>query len=90
MYGNTSRMWPFTKRRTDDDLATLTRRIDDMESAFRRLEVEWMDTLDRLKRLAGRVSKRAEREADDDDATTGRLPTIAQLRLAGRDPFHRR
>jgi hypothetical protein len=46
-----------------DRLATLSRRIDDMESSARKLHAEWTDTYDRLNRLVGRMVKRAERDA---------------------------
>ena len=75
-------------RATADALATLARRLDDAESALRRLHVEWTDTLDRVTRMAGRVAKRAERarEVDDQDqdAPTNGAMTPAQVEVAKR------
>lgn len=46
----------------DDRLSTALRRLDDAESQLRLLKTEWLDTLDRLERIAGRLAKRAERD----------------------------
>lgn len=56
-------MWPWKRKASTDPPATADRRLDDLESQFRMLKGEWLDTLDRLERLAGRLAKRAEREA---------------------------
>jgi len=45
-----------------DRLATLSRRVDDVESDARKLRADWLDTLDKLHRQAQRVAKRQERE----------------------------
>lgn len=58
-------MWPFSKRAAADDrLSTLSRRLDDVESKARTLTAEWLDTLDRIERVLGRLVKRGERERD--------------------------
>jgi hypothetical protein len=81
-------MWFWNRH---DDLRTLERRIDDLESAFRRLQAEWVDVYERFKRIAGRIDKRAERERDQEDApeVNNKLPTVAQLKANGRFPFGR-
>jgi hypothetical protein len=50
--------------------------VDDIESDARKLRGEWLDTLDRVNRLAQRVAKRAERELKslDAEAQTGTEP----------------
>ena len=45
-----------------DSPSTAARRLDDVESQVRMLKTEWLDTLDKLERLVGRVAKRAERD----------------------------
>ncbi len=55
-------MWPWKRRIDEDPVRTLTGRVDDVESAVRRLKTEWLDTLERIERIAGRLSKRAQRE----------------------------
>lgn len=57
-------MW-FKKKRIEEEdrLATLARRLDDAESQVRMLKTEWLDTLDKLERLTGRLAKRAQRDA---------------------------
>jgi len=45
----------------EDRLGTLTRRLDDAESKVRTLTTEWLDTLDRIERILGRLTKRAQR-----------------------------
>lgn len=61
-----TQMWPFRRAGSDsthdDRLATLSRRLDDVESKCRTLGLEWQDVLDRLERLAGRVAKRGQRD----------------------------
>lgn len=47
-----------------DRLGTLSRRLDDVESDLRRMKGEWLDTHDKLAKLAGRLRKRAERELE--------------------------
>jgi hypothetical protein len=46
---------------TADLLRTLSQRIDDSERVLRGLKTEWLDTLERLERIAGRLAKRAQR-----------------------------
>lgn len=59
-------MWPFSRRVRlaaveDDRIATLSRRLDDAESKVRGLTTEWLDTLERIERVLGRMVKRSER-----------------------------
>jgi hypothetical protein len=44
-----------------DRLGTLSRRLDDIESRVRTLTSEWLDTLDRIERVLGRLVKRGQR-----------------------------
>ncbi len=63
----------FRSKRSEvkDDLETLRRRLDEAESAIRLLKTEWLDTLDRIERIAGRLAKRAVRDAPRDEAPDG-------------------
>lgn len=74
MYGH---MWPFGTRKERsaavDDTGTLGRRLDDLESGFRRLRGEWEDWHEKMLRLAGRITKRAEREAGLSDERAPRV-----------------
>ena len=80
------------EKRTADAVQTLVRRVEDLDSALRRIQVEWSDTLDRLTRMAGRIAKRAERAqlrlepVDDDqgDAPMNGAMTPAQVEVAKR------
>jgi hypothetical protein len=58
-------MWPWRKRvqESPDTQGTLGQRLADMEAEVRRIRLEWHDAFDRLDRIAGRLSKRAERAA---------------------------
>ena len=86
--------WSRNKRSADPDaLATLSRRIDDVESTVRLLKSEWLDTLDRIERIAGRLAKRAVRDAPRDEApdgahtpVQGSFDPIAIRRNGGRFP----
>lgn len=92
-------MWPFSRPKEDDSVAdrlsTVVGRLGELESQVRLLKTEWLDTLDRLERIAGRLAKRAEREEGKrvDDAvvsppTTGsvvaRIPLTSAQRIALR------
>jgi hypothetical protein len=46
-------------------VAEVEDRLSTAESTLKRLEMEWSDTYDRLRRTMSRVVKRAEREAVD-------------------------
>lgn len=48
----------------EDRIATLSRRLDDVESAFRKVRAEWTDAEERMSRIAGRLAKRAARELE--------------------------
>lgn len=77
--------------KTQDQPSTVERRIDDLEAGFRRLKGEWLDHVDRLDRLAGRISKRLAREraAEEESPANGTVhepetPTdVVQLRRSG-------
>ncbi len=56
-------MWPFSPRRDADTVATLSRRVEALETDRKTLRIEWDDVLDRLERLAGRLAKRTQRES---------------------------
>ncbi len=56
-------MWPFSPRRDAEDLGTLSRRVEDLETDRKKLRIEWDDVLDRLERIAGRLAKRTQRES---------------------------
>jgi|SRR5467141_79452 len=54
------------------------RRIDDLEERFEKLardfnalKLDWADTLDKLTRIAGRISKRAALSQEKEDALMG-------------------
>lgn len=49
-------MWPFRGRPASPDLIE---RIETLERASRSLRLEWEDTLEKLTRIIGRLSKRA-------------------------------
>lgn len=55
-------MWPWKRKEKSDTPATDGGRLAEVESQVRMLKGEWLDTLDRMERLAGRLAKRAERE----------------------------
>lgn len=55
-------MWPWKRKEKGDTPATDGGRLAEVESQVRMLKGEWLDTLDRMERLAGRLAKRAERE----------------------------
>lgn len=61
-----------------DRLATLSRRVDDLEGEARKLRGEWYDALDKLNRQAQRIAKRHERElatiAPAEEPTNGHAP----------------
>lgn len=56
-------MWPFSPKRDADDLRTVLGRLDALEGREKTLRLEWADVLDRLERIAGRLAKRAHRDA---------------------------
>ena len=62
---------------TSDRLATLSRRVDDLEGEARKLRGEWYDALDKLNRQAQRIAKRHERElaaVAPEEPTNGHAP----------------
>lgn len=63
---------PFWRRKdgkeAEDRLGTLSRRLDDVESKVRTIGLEWNDTIDRLERLVGRFTKRAQRALAAEEA----------------------
>ncbi len=70
-------MWPFRRAKEPDSvgdrLLTALRRLDDLESGQRLLKTEWLDTLDRLERIAGRLAKRVERDGKATGVLSGGL-----------------
>jgi hypothetical protein len=86
-------MWFRRKNRSDDDdrLATLSRRLDDAESAIRSLKGEWIDTLERNERMLGRIVKRAARAQEslplpDESPPSASLDEVAIRRARGTFP----
>ncbi len=81
-------MWPFSGRKEPDGvgdrLSTALRRLDDLESGHRLLKTEWLDTLDRLERIAGRLAKRAERDGKHVLAEEGPAAPVASPPPASR------
>ncbi len=87
------------KRSSDADrFATLSGRVDDTESAIRKMRAEWQDVLDRMERILGRLNKRARRaampveeesEASNDGEVAAPVSDFdreMQLRRGGRGP----
>jgi len=67
--------WHRTKvQGSDDTLATLKKSIEDTEARFRRLEGEWLDTLERINRALGRLAKRAQRAEEPEPGSPEALP----------------
>ena len=50
-------MWPFRDRSTPD-LIALTARLDNLESKFRTLSLEWTETFDKIQHALDRQRKR--------------------------------
>lgn len=82
-------MWPWKKQAHDDERGTLSRRLDDVESATRLLKSEWVDVLDRLERIAGRLAKRAERDGHAAGVLTGPEPPPAPTGAPAASPGSR-
>ena len=61
----------------EDRIATLSRRLDDVESAFRKIRAEWTDSEERMSRIAGRLAKRAARDLERAEAADA-PPAVAQ------------
>lgn len=63
MFTNRSKTDHLTEvRQLDDALeARLRADLDRIDSQVRTLKVEWLDTLERIERVLGRIAKRAER-----------------------------
>lgn len=59
-------MWPF--RTKPDASPTLTGRVDDLERAVRGLTTEWVDTLEKVQTLMGRLAKRDARARPEEPA----------------------
>lgn len=57
--------------RLEDDLLALRRRVEDLESASKRLELEWTETYDKVRHQMSRMAKRQAVEAKD---LNGNLP----------------
>lgn len=56
-------MWPWKRQAIEDRVKTAEGRLSDAESTLRLLKGEWLDTLDRLERMVGRVVKRGQRDS---------------------------
>ena len=69
-------MWPWKEQPLPEALRKLEGRLEDLESNFRRLRGEWSDWYEKMLSLAGRVRKRAEREAgvSPDPGPAGEAP----------------
>jgi len=52
-------------------IESLEERFEKVERKIGSLELEWIDTLDRIKRLMGRVAKRAEVDARPEPSNDG-------------------
>ncbi len=76
-------MWPWKRQDAKDGLQTLSRRLDDVESTVRSLKTEWLDTLDRLERIAGRLAKRAQRDGQAAGVLSAPLHDLDQGRGDG-------
>lgn len=63
-------MWPFRRKTSidgEDTLRTVRARLEDAEETVRKLRAEWVDVLDRFERIAGRITKRAQRDAEPEE-----------------------
>lgn len=80
-------MWPWKKVRKSPRIApeTLEERLDALEGSFRGLKAEWLDTYDKLYRLAGRLDAGRRWEAEKKPPGTPGAPEIAAQEAAGEE-----
>lgn len=92
-------MWPkngqSTYKRQDADAleARLRADLDRIDSQVRTLKVEWLDTLERIERVLGRIAKRAERASSNGAPPVGELlpaPDPITARVQARRAAHAR
>lgn len=71
-------MWPWKKGRRSPKVSpeTLEERLDALEGSFRGLKNEWLDTYDKLYRLAGRLDASRRWSAEKPGVQTPTEPAI--------------
>jgi len=85
-------MWPFTDISTGRKLKDAVERLENLERDAKRLRGEWDDAYDRLQKLVGRFSKRAQQidQHEEAAATEAGTPTGSTTVTSALDPVSRR
>jgi hypothetical protein len=68
-------------------LSDLEDRVETLERGQKGLELEWSDTFDNLRRVLGKISKRASREAAGETATAEDAPGSTMADEQVGDPY---
>ncbi len=85
-------MWPFTEISTRRKLKDAVERLENLERDAKRLRGEWDDAYDRLQKLVGRFTKRAQQieQHEEQAQTEAATPTGSQTESSHLDPMSRR
>lgn len=59
--------WFKTRSQVNSDLSVLRQRCDVLERDFKRVELDWSDMYDRLRRVLMKISRRQQREDERED-----------------------
>lgn len=74
-------------RRLEEDVRALRNELHELQSAYKRLTLEWEDLYDKVRRQMGRMSKRLAVDAAESAGAEGAIPASSDS--DGLDPVSR-